>query len=138
MKRRPPLDPVSSRSLIAFCLTISLSLTSLEGSRNPPRCLEDLCRPFFFEFSHLLGLLNGFSEFTFRELLGLFPKTFSIATTAVTLPVFEVSIAISLALDTSTANLVALFGWVSIDYELGCSNLRLLSSKLSVLPDPLS
>jgi len=64
--------------------------------------------------------------------------TFYIATTAVTLPVFEVSIAILLALDTSTANLVALIGWVSIDSKIGCSNLRRLSTKLLVLPDPLS
>jgi hypothetical protein len=48
-------------------------------------------------------------------LLGISPKTLSIATTAVTLPVFEVSIAISLALEISIANLVALIGRVSID-----------------------
>jgi hypothetical protein len=53
MKRRSPLDPVSSSTLIVFCLTISLSLASLEGSRNPPRCLEDQFRPFFYKFSHL-------------------------------------------------------------------------------------
>ncbi len=55
----------------------------------------------------------------FRELLNLSPKTFNIATTAVTLPVFEVLIVISLALDTSTANLVALIGRVSIYSKLG-------------------
>ena len=98
MKRRSPLDPVSSRTLIVFCLTIRLSLASLAGSRKWPRCLEDLFRPFFFEFSHLLGLLNNFPGLVFRELLGLSPKTFNITTTAVTFPVFEVSIAISLAL----------------------------------------
>jgi hypothetical protein len=91
----------------------------LESSLNPPRCFENLFRPFFFEFSHLLGLLNDFHGLSFRELLGLFPKTLKIATTAVTLPVFEVSIAISLALDTSTANLVALIERVSIDSKLG-------------------
>jgi hypothetical protein len=52
--------------------------------------------------------------------------------------VFEVSIAISLALDTSTANLVALIGRVSIDSKLGCCNLRGLSARLPVLLDPLS
>jgi hypothetical protein len=91
-------------------LTTSLSLVSLAGSRNPPRCLEDLFRPFFFKFSHLLGLLNNFPGLAFRELWGFSPKTFYIATTAVTLPVFEVSIAILLALETSIANLVALIG----------------------------
>ncbi len=86
---------------------------------NLPRCFEDLFRPFFFEFSHLLGLLNNFPGLAFHELLGLSPKTLNIATTAVTLPVFEVSIAISLALKTSIANLVALIGRVSIDSKLG-------------------
>jgi hypothetical protein len=107
------------QDLIVFCLTISLSLVSLESSLNLPRCLEDLFRPFFFEFSHLLGLLNDFPRLAFRELLGLSPKTFNIVTSAVTLPIFEVSIAISLALDTSTADLVALIGQVSIDSKLG-------------------
>jgi hypothetical protein len=50
----------------------------------------------------------------FRELLGLSPTTFNIATTAVTLPVFEVSIAISLALVISNASLVALIRRVLI------------------------
>ena len=110
---------MSSRTLIVFCLTISLSLVSLKSLLNLPRCFEDLFRPFFFEFSHLLGLLNDFPGLAFRELLGLSPKTFNIATTAVTLPFFLGSIAISLALDTSTANLVALIGRVSIDSKLG-------------------
>ncbi len=104
---------------MVVCSTISLSLVLLESSLNPPRCLRDLFRPFFFEFSHLLGLLNDFFGLAFRELLNLSPNPFYIATTAVTLPVFEVSIAILLALDTSIANLVALIGWVSIDSKLG-------------------
>ncbi len=82
IKRRSPLDRVSIRTLIVFCLTISLSLASLESSLNPPRCLEDLFKPFFFEFSHLLGLLNDFPALEFHELLGLSPKTFNIATFA--------------------------------------------------------
>jgi hypothetical protein len=66
-----------------------------------------------------LGLLNNFPGLSFRELLNLSPKPFNIVTTAVTLPVFEVSIVISLALDTSIANLVALIGRVSVDSKLG-------------------
>jgi hypothetical protein len=81
---------------------------------------------------------NDFPGLAFRELLGLSPKTLSIATTAVTLPVFEVLIAITLALEISIANLVALIGRVSVDSKLGCSILRRLSIKLPVLPDPLS
>jgi hypothetical protein len=42
-------------------------------------------------------------------------KLVSIATTAVTLPVFEFLIAISLALVISTASLEALIGQVSVD-----------------------
>ena len=103
MERRAPLDPVLNRTQIVFCLTISLWRVSLENSLNLPRCFEGLFRSFFFKFSHLLGLLNDFPGLAFRELLGLFPKTFNIGTTAVTLPVFEVSIAILLALE----------GWLS-------------------------
>ena len=100
------------------------SLAGIVGRfAEPAKSLEDLFRPFFFEFSHLLGLLNNFPGLVFRELLGFSPKTFNIATTAVTLPVFEVSIAILLALEISIANLVALIGWVSVDSKLGCSNL---------------
>jgi hypothetical protein len=65
------------------------------------RCFLGLFRAFIFKFSHLL---------VFRELLILSPKTLSIATTAVTLPVLEFSIAISLALIVSSASLVALIG----------------------------
>jgi hypothetical protein len=36
---------------------------------------------------------------------------------AVTFPVLEFSIAISLALMVSSANLVALIGWVSVDFN---------------------
>ncbi len=139
MKRRSPLDPVSSNTLIVFCLTISLSLTLLTGLLSPFRCLLDQFRSFFFEFSHLFGLI---SNLELRELL-LSPKTCSIATTAVTLLVLEFSIAISLALITSSAgaSLVALIGRVSVDLKsmpVGCSNLRCLSTCVPVLPDQLS
>jgi len=77
------------------------------------RCFLGLFRAFFFEFSHLLGLLNNFFGLAFRELLILSPKTLSMVTTAGTLPVSGFSIAISLALIVSSASLVDLFGWVS-------------------------
>ena len=79
------------------------------------RCFLGRFRALFFEFSHLLGLFNNFFGLAFRELLILSLKTLSIATTAVTLPVFEFSIAISLALIISSASLVALIGRVSVD-----------------------
>jgi hypothetical protein len=140
MKRRSPLDPVSSNTLIVFCLTISLSLTSLPGLLSLFRCLLDQFRSFFFEFSHLFGLLSNFLGLELRELL-LSPKTFSIATTAVTLPVLEFSIVILLALIISSASLVASIGRGSVDFKSmpeGCSNLRCLSTCDPVLLDQLS
>jgi hypothetical protein len=71
----------------------------------------------------------------------LSPKTLSIATTAVTLPVLEFSIAISLALIVSSASLVALIGLVSVESKWtpeGCTNLIHFSTGLSVLLGPLS
>ena len=72
------------------------------------RCFLGLFRAFFFEFSHLLGLFDNFFGLAYRELLILSPKTLSIVTTAVTLPVSGFSIAISLALIVSGASLADL------------------------------
>ena len=72
---------------------------------------------FFFEFNPLFGLFSNFPGLAFRELQNLSPKTLSIGTTAVTLPVLEFSIAISLALIVSSASLVALIGWVSVGFK---------------------
>ncbi len=94
-------------------------------------------RRFFFRAGGVKGLI---SNLELRELL-LSPKTFSIVTTALTLPVLEFSIVISLALITSSASLVAQIGWVSVDFKsmpVGCSNLRRLSTCDPVLPDQLS
>ena len=85
--------------------------------RSPFRCFLGLFRAFFFEFSQLLGFLNNFFGLSFRELLILSPKTLSMVTTAVTLPVSGFLIAISLALILSSASLVDLFGWVSVDIK---------------------
>ncbi len=117
MKRRSPLDPVSSSTLIVFCLTISLSLMSLPLSLRSSRHFKGLFRCLFFEFSLLFGLFSNFSGLVFRESLILSPKTLSIATTADTLPVLEFSIAISLALIVSSASLVALIGRMSVDFK---------------------
>jgi hypothetical protein len=125
---------------LVFCLTISLLLTLLTGSLSPFGCLLDQFRSLFFKFSHLFGLISNFLGLELRELL-LSPKTFSIATTAVTLPVLEFLIAISLALIISSARLVALIGRVSVDFKLipkSCSNLRRLSTRDPMLLDQLS
>jgi hypothetical protein len=115
MKRRSPLDPVSSSTLIVCCLTISLSLVLLMLSLRPSCHFKGLFRCFFFKFSLLFGLFSNFFGLAFRELPNLSPKTLSIATTAVTLPVLEFSIAISLALMISSVSLVALIGRVSVN-----------------------
>jgi hypothetical protein len=85
--------------------------------RSLLRCFLGLFRAFFFEFSHLLGLFNNFFGLAFRELSILSPKTLSMTTTAVTLPVLEFLIAISIALIVSSASLVALIGRVSVDIK---------------------
>jgi hypothetical protein len=61
--------------------------------------------------------VNNLPGLAFCELQVLSPETLSIATTAVTFPVSEFSIAISLALIVSSASLVALIGRVSVDYK---------------------
>ena len=61
--------------------------------------------------------LTFYLAYLARKLRVLSPKTLSIATTAVTFPVLEFSIAISLALIVSSASLVALIGRVSVDFK---------------------
>ncbi len=127
MKRRSPLDPVSSSTFIVLVLIISLLLASLEGPSGLLRCFLDLCRPFFFKFSHFFGLISSFCRLALCELPCFFPKILIIATTAVTLPVLEFSIAILLSLVIYWAILVALIRWVSVDSKLmptGLTNLR--------------
>jgi hypothetical protein len=85
--------------------------------QSPFRCFLGLFRAFFFEFSHLLGLFNNFFGLAFRELLIFSPKILTRATTAVTLPFLEFSIAILLALIVSGASLVASIGRVSVDIK---------------------
>jgi hypothetical protein len=93
-------------------IPLLMSLTLLLSSFGR---FKDLFRCFFFEFSLLFGLFSNFPGLLFRELRILSPKTLSIATTAVTLPVLEFSIAISLALIVSSASLVALIGRMSVE-----------------------
>ena len=109
IKRRSPLDALSSSSLVVPCWHRQMLLRSLS------RCFLGLFIVFFFEFSRLFGLFSNFPGLAFRELRVLSPKTLSIATTAVTFPVLEFSIAISLALIVSSASLVALIGRVSVE-----------------------
>ena len=111
-KRRSLLDPVSSSTLIVFFLTMSLTL------------LIRQVRIHILIWIHMWRIYQ-FPGIAFRELWVLSPETRSIATTAVTFPVSEFSIAISLDLIVSSASLVALIGRVSVDSKWmpeGCSN----------------
>jgi hypothetical protein len=94
--------------IIPLLMSLTLSLSSFGR-------FKDLFRCFFFEFSLLFGLFSNFPGLLFRELQILFPKTLSMVTTAVTLPVSGFTIAISLALIVSSASLVALIGRVSVE-----------------------
>ena len=67
MKRRSPLDPVSSSTLI-IVLSIFPSLASLLDLPKPLWCDLDRFGCFFFEFSHFCGLISVFPELEFREL----------------------------------------------------------------------
>ena len=125
----------------SFCLTISLSLVSLTLLLRSSWCFKDLIRCFFFEFGLLCGLFSNFLGLTFRELWIFSPNTLSIATTAVTFPLLEISTVISLALMVSCASLVALIGRVSVDSKWtpeGCTNLIRFSTDLPVPLDSLS
>jgi len=75
--------------------TIVPLLASLLGSPKPLRCGLDRFGSFFFEFCHVFGLIFVFPDLEFRELTILLLKIFMIATTAVTFPVLEFSVAFS-------------------------------------------
>jgi len=131
IKRRSPLDPVSSRTLIVLVFSFRLVLTSLWDSLVPvwlalPRSFARSSRKGTFwrncqtpQFSALFAdfwrsLANGF-RLVLRELHSLSFERYITATTAVTLPVFVFSIVISLALMLSESKLVTLIGRVSED-----------------------
>jgi hypothetical protein len=135
MKRRLPLDPVLSSTIIVV-LTIFPLLSSLLGLTKPYRCDLDWFGCFFF-----IGLVSIFPELEFRELTMLLPKIFITATTAVTFPVSEVSVAFCLALITFRAVLVALIGRVSVEFNsmpVGLSSLKRSSTWSLGLLYPLS
>ena len=90
-KRRSPLEPVSSRSLIVLCLTISLSLASSSGGWASFRCCLDQFRPNFFELDPILVFLALFLALVVIILLLLLPYKCITTTTAVTLPVLAIS-----------------------------------------------
>ncbi len=126
MKRRPPLDHVSSSTLIIVSAIVPL-LASLLGSSKPLWCDLDRFRCFFFKFSHVIGLISVFPELEFRELTILLPKIFITANTEVTFPVLEFSVAFCWALIKFRAVLVALIGRVSVEFNsmpVGLSSLN--------------
>jgi hypothetical protein len=120
-KRRSPLDPVSRRSLIV--------LRGLSVSCWVPMTSRGLSVSHFF-----FGL--ALHKFTL-----VLPLRYITATTAVTLPVFVLSIAFRSPLMVSVAVLVTLIGRGPVDIKLkpkGLSNLRRLSTCNPMSLHPIS
>ncbi len=97
-KRRSPLEPVSRRTLIVLCLTISLLLASSSGGWASFRCFLDQFRPNFFKLDPILVFLAHFLALVVIELFLSLPYKCITMTTAVTLPVLAISIAFLSAL----------------------------------------
>ncbi len=72
-KRRSPLDPVSRRTLIVLCLTISLLLASSCGGWASFRCFLDQFRPNFFKLDPNLVFLALFLALIVIKLLPELP-----------------------------------------------------------------
>jgi hypothetical protein len=83
-KRRSPLNPVSSRTLIVLCFTISLSLASSGGGKASFGCFLDQSRPNFFNFNLTLFNLALFLALILIDLIFESPYKCITATTAVT------------------------------------------------------
>ncbi len=97
-KRRSLLDPVSRRTLIVLCLTISLALVSFGGGSASFRHFLDQFRPNFFDLDYNLVFLALILALALIELPLAWPKKCITATTAVTFPVFAFSRAFRSAL----------------------------------------
>ncbi len=97
-KRRSPFDPVSSRTLIVLCFTISLLLASSGSGKASFGCFLDQFRPNFFDLDLNLVFLTLFLAIVLINLIFESPYKCITATTAVTLPVLAVSTAFSSAL----------------------------------------
>jgi hypothetical protein len=140
-KRRSPLDPVSRRTLIVLCLTISPSLVSFGGRLASFRHFLNQFRPNFFNLDSNLVFLALILALSTIDLLLALPYKCITATTAVTFPVFVFSRAFTLALSQSETESVTLIGRGLIDCKSdikGLSNLRCLSTTNPMSRDPIS
>jgi hypothetical protein len=97
-KRRSPLDPVSRRTLIVLCLTISLSLVSFGGGSASFRHFLDQFRSNFFDLDSNLVFLALILALSLIDLLLVLPYKCITTTTTVTFPVFAFSRAFTSAL----------------------------------------
>ncbi len=91
--RRSPLDPVSRRTLIVLCLTISLLLVSFGGGLAFFRHFSDRVRSKFFDLDSDLVFLALILALLLIDLFLVLS-----ATTAVTFPAFAFSRAFTSAL----------------------------------------
>jgi hypothetical protein len=123
-KRRSPLDPVSRRTLIVLCLTISLLLASSSGGWASFRCFLDQFRPNFFKLDPILVFFALFLALVGIKLLSVLPYKCITATTLVTLPVLAISRAFSSALLSPCGFLVRDFNWT------GLSRLKIRQKRL--------
>ncbi len=80
-KRRSPLDPVSRRTLIVLCLTISLSLVSFGCGSASFRHSLDQFRPNFFDLDSNLVILALMLALALIDLLLALPYKCITATT---------------------------------------------------------
>ncbi len=125
-----PFNPVSRRTLIALCLTKSLSLVSSGGHWASFRRVLVQFRPNLFNLDPNLVFSALFLALAFGKLPLVSPKICIIATTAVTLPVLEFSRAFSSALLLFKTGSATLIGRDYVDCKSdknSSSNLRRLS-----------
>ncbi len=109
-KRRSPLDPVSRRTLIVLCLTISFSLVSFGGGSASFRHSLDQFRPNLFDLDSNLVFLALILALALIDLLLVLPYRCITATTTVTFHVFAFSRAFTLALSLSETESMTLIG----------------------------
>jgi hypothetical protein len=109
-KRRSPLDPVSRRTLIVLCLTISLSLVSFGGGSASFRHFLDQFRSNFFNLDSNLVFLALILALSLIDLILVLPYKCITTTTALTFPVFAFSRAFTSALSLFETESVTLIG----------------------------
>jgi hypothetical protein len=104
------LDPVSRRTLIVLCLTISLSLVSFGGVSASLRHFLDQFRPHFFDLDSNLVFLALILALLLIDMLLALPYQCITVTTTVTFPIFAFTRDFTLALSLSETESMTLIG----------------------------